>query len=133
MRPAYAEFAVPGGCTAVPHLGPAVLAAAEQSHPPTLPPGRLEGQQRHGPLVRAVHLGVEGELLAAQLKVPKLEGDPGDGGPAGLQGGQVQPALGHSDTLHLRVGGRHVPLLGRVVLLRDVNAVGLFRFGMEDL
>ena len=99
----------------------------------TLPPGRLEGQQRHGPLVRAVHLGVEGELLAAQLKVPKLEGDPGDGGPAGLQGGQVQPALGHSDTLHLRVGGRHVPLLGRVVLLRDVNAVGLFRFGMEDL
>jgi hypothetical protein len=45
----------------------------------------------------------------------------------------VQPAPRHRQPLHLRVGGRHAPLSAHVVLLGDVDAVGLLGLGVEDL
>ncbi len=65
--------------------------------------------------------------------MPELESEAGYGGPARLQRGQVQPAPRHRQPLHLRVGGRHGPLSAHVVLLSDVDAVGLLGLGVEDL
>ena len=65
--------------------------------------------------------------------MPELECEAGYGCPARLQRGEVQPAPRQRQPLHLRVGGRHGPLSAHVVLLGDVDAVGLLGLRVEDL